>query len=75
MVGCAKMGLHFARRPKALWPKNPWSPRPKVAQETKATIELIEDIDFGVKNTDVIYTDVWVSMGEPKETGPSASRY
>ncbi|MFA5235429.1 MAG: ornithine carbamoyltransferase [Bacilli bacterium] len=70
MVGCAKMGLHFrAVAPKELWPEEVLVETcRKVALGTKATIELTSDIDQGVKNADVIYTDVWVSMGEPKET-------
>ena len=37
------------------------------AKESGATITLTEDVDAGTKNVDVIYTDVWVSMGEPEE--------
>ena len=39
----------------------------KVAETTGATITLTEDVDAGTKGADVIYTDVWVSMGEPAE--------
>jgi ornithine carbamoyltransferase len=70
MVGCAKMGLHFrAVAPRELWPEETLvATCRRMAQETQATIELTADIDQGVKNAAVIYTDVWVSMGEPKET-------
>ena len=67
MVGCAKMGMHFvACAPEAYFP----SPEliaecQAVAAETGATLEFISDPMEATKNADVIYTDVWVSMGEP----------
>lgn len=66
MVGAAKVGMHFvALAPKSLFPeKTLVDEMQKVAKETGAKIELIEDIDKAVKGADVIYTDVWVSMGE-----------
>ena len=67
MVGCAKMGLHFvACAPAAYFPNAELVDAcRKVAAETGATIELCEDPITAVQNADVIYTDVWVSMGEP----------
>ena len=69
MVGCAKMGMHFvACAPKAYFPNDDLvAACREVAKETGAVIELIEDPMTAVKGADVIYTDVWVSMGEPAE--------
>lgn len=66
MIGAAKMGMHFvACAPKALFPdKKLIDEMNKVAKETGAKLEFIEDVDKAVINADVIYTDVWVSMGE-----------
>ena len=68
MIGCAKMGLHFvACAPKAYWPAPELVEKCKaIAAETGATITLSDDTD-AVKDADVVYTDVWVSMGEPAE--------
>ena len=68
MIGCAKMGLHFvACAPKAYWPAPELVEKCKaIATETGATITLSDDTD-AVKDADVVYTDVWVSMGEPVE--------
>ena len=68
MIGCAKMGLHFvACAPKAYWPAPELLEKCKaIAAETGATITLSDDTD-AVKDADVVYTDVWVSMGEPVE--------
>ena len=67
MVGCAKMGMHFvACAPKNYFPNAELVRTCKeIAAETGATIELITDPVTAVKGADVIYTDVWVSMGEP----------
>ena len=69
MVGCAKMGMHFiACAPKKYFPdtKLVESCR-KIAAESGATLEFIEDPYKATAGADVIYTDVWVSMGEPDE--------
>ena len=67
MVGCAKMGMHFvAAAPKKYFPSEALVEKCRaIAAETGATVELIEDPAIAVKGADVIYTDVWVSMGEP----------
>ena len=67
MVGCAKMGMHFvACAPKKYFPNEALVAECKaVAAKTGAVLEFIEDPMEATKNADVIYTDVWVSMGEP----------
>ena len=67
MVGCAKMGMHFvACAPEAYFPAPELIAECQaVAAETGATLEFITDPMEATKNADVIYTDVWVSMGEP----------
>ncbi len=69
MVVSAKLGMNFACcAPKNLWPEESLVNKCKqIAAETGATITLTEDIMEGTKNADAIYTDVWVSMGEPME--------
>ncbi len=69
MVGAAKMGMDFrAVAPKSLWPEEDLVKEcQEIAKETGATITLTENVDEGVKGVDFIYTDVWVSMGEPDE--------
>lgn len=69
MVGCAKMGMNFvACAPKKYFPdKELVSKCEEIAAETGATIKLITDPIEGTKGADVVYTDVWVSMGEPME--------
>ena len=68
MIGCAKMGLHFtACAPKAYWPEARLVEKCRaIAAETGATIDFSEDVD-AVAGADAVYTDVWVSMGEPEE--------
>ncbi|MGN0384363.1 MAG: ornithine carbamoyltransferase [Lachnospiraceae bacterium] len=69
MVVCAKMGMHFT----ACTSRNYFPDEAlvrecrKIAEETGATITLTEDAMEGTKGADVVYTDVWVSMGEPDE--------
>ncbi len=67
MVGCAKMGMHFvACAPQKYFPGKELIAECKdIAKTTGAVLEFIEDPKTAVKNADVIYTDVWVSMGEP----------
>ena len=69
MVGCAKMGMHFvACAPKAYFPDQKLIDQCQaIAAETGATLEFMGDPMAATKNADVIYTDVWVSMGEPME--------
>jgi ornithine carbamoyltransferase len=69
MVACAKMGLNFtACAPKELFPAEELvATCEAIAKENGCTITLTEDVKAGTKNADVIYTDVWVSMGEPAE--------
>ncbi|HEY9575067.1 MAG TPA: ornithine carbamoyltransferase, partial [Lachnospiraceae bacterium] len=69
MVACAKMGMDFV----ACTNKN-YFPNETLVEECRAyaslsgaSITLTEDVDEGTKDADVIYTDVWVSMGEPNE--------
>ena len=69
MVGCAKLGMDFvACAPKAYFP-NPAlvAECEAVAKQTGATLHFIEDPAEAVQGAHVIYTDVWVSMGEPDE--------
>ena len=69
MVACAKLGLDFvACTNKKYFPNQELVDYCKnVAKETGASITLTEDVAEGTKDADVIYTDVWVSMGEPAE--------
>ncbi|MCE5187561.1 MAG: ornithine carbamoyltransferase [Eubacteriales bacterium] len=69
MVGCAKMGLDFvACAPKQYFPQQALTDTCKALAKTSGgSITQTEDILAGVKDADVIYTDVWVSMGEPME--------
>ena len=69
MVGCAKMGLNFtACAPKKFFPDADLIKKcEEIAAETGATLRFEEDPMKATKNADVIYTDVWVSMGEPVE--------
>ncbi len=68
MVGCAKMGLNFvACAPKKYFPDTDLVGEcKKIAKTTGATLTFSEDPVSAVKNADVVYTDVWVSMGEPE---------
>ena len=67
MVACAKMGLNFtACAPKALFPAQELVNTCRaIAAENGCTVTLTEDVKEGTANADVIYTDIWVSMGEP----------
>lgn len=67
MVGAAKMGMDFrAVAPKQCWPEEELVAKCReIAKETGAKITLTEDVKEGSKGCDFVYTDVWVSMGEP----------
>lgn len=69
MIGAAKLGLHFvACAPKAYFPNDELIEKCRaIAKETGATLEFESDPEIACKGADVIYTDVWVSMGEPIE--------
>lgn len=69
MVTCAKMGMHFtACAPKEYVPNQEMVQTCReIAAKSGGTITLTEDVESAVKGADVIYTDVWVSMGEPEE--------
>ncbi|QVL57368.1 MAG: ornithine carbamoyltransferase [Simkaniaceae bacterium] len=66
MIGCAKLGAHFVGlAPKSLFPDPKLvKEMEEIGKETGAKIEFHEDIGAAVKDADVVYTDVWVSMGE-----------
>ena len=69
MIVCAKLGMHFtACTTKEYFPEEALVAQCReYAAQSGATITLTEDVDAGTKEADVIYTDVWVSMGEPEE--------
>jgi len=69
MVGAAKMGMDVRLvAPRAFWPEEALVAQCRaIARETGARIMLTEDVEEGVNGVDFLYTDVWVSMGEPKE--------
>ncbi len=73
MVVCAKLGLNFtACAPKELFPAEDLVAKCReIAKESGSTITLTEDVKEGTTNADVIYTDIWVSMGEPDEVWES----
>ncbi len=69
MVGAAKMGMDIRLvAPKSFWPEAGLVEQCRaIAKETGARITLTDDVEEGVKGADFLYTDVWDSMGEPKE--------
>ena len=69
LVGGAKMGMDVRIvAPKALQPSKELVDKCKeIAKETGARVTITDDVDAGVKGCDFIYTDIWVSMGEPDE--------
>ena len=69
MVTCAKMGMHFTACTSAKYFPDPVlvAQCREIAASTGGTITLTEDVKEGTKGAEVIYTDVWVSMGEPDE--------
>lgn len=73
MVACAKMGLNFtACAPKELFPAEDLVETcRRLAAENGCTVTLTEDVKAGTAGADVIYTDIWVSMGEPDDVWES----
>ncbi len=73
MIGCAKLGLNFtACTSKDYFPDSELVEYCRdIAEKNGCTITLSEDVMTATKNADVIYTDVWVSMGEPDEVWAS----
>ncbi|MBU3159680.1 ornithine carbamoyltransferase [Clostridium frigoris] len=73
MIGAAKMGMDFRIvSPKSLFPETVLVQKcNEIAKVTGAKITITDNVDAGVKNADVIYTDVWVSMGEADEVWAS----
>lgn len=69
MIGCAKMGLHFtAAAPKRLWPDQKLIDQcMEIALKSGGSLSFTESAEEGANSADILYTDVWVSMGEPKE--------
>ncbi len=69
MVGCAKMGMNFtACAPKKYFPDQALIDEcMRIAEKTGATLRFEEDTDIALAGANVVYTDVWVSMGEPYE--------
>jgi ornithine carbamoyltransferase len=69
MVTCAKMGMHFtACAPKKYFPDPELVKKcEEIAAASGGSITLTDDVNAGTKDKDVVYTDVWVSMGEPDE--------
>ena len=69
MIACAKMGMHFTACTTAKYfpAKELVAECEAIAAQTGGSITLTEDVKAGTKDVDVIYTDVWVSMGEPDE--------
>ncbi len=69
LVGAAKMGMDFrAAAPKSVQPSEELVAQCReIAKETGARITITEDVEEAVKGVDYLYTDVWVSMGEPDE--------
>ena len=69
MVVCSKMGMHFvACGPKDLWPNEELVEEcMEICKETGGFIEMNENVLEATRDADVIYTDVWVSMGEPDD--------
>ncbi len=73
MIGAAKMGMDFRSIAPKEFQQNPALVKEanKIAEKTGGKITITEDIKTGVKDCDYLYTDVWVSMGEPEEVWDS----
>lgn len=73
MVMCAKMGMHFVGcGPKDLWPEESLVETAKeIAAETGGSVTLTDDVKEAATGANVIYTDIWVSMGEPDDVWES----
>ncbi len=69
MIACSKMGMHFvACTTKDYFPNEELVAQCReYAKESGGSVTLTEDVESGTKGADVLYTDVWVSMGEPEE--------
>ena len=69
MVACAKMGMHFTActTPEYFPAKELVDQCKEIAAQTGGSVTLTDDVTAGARGADVIYTDVWVSMGEPDE--------
>ena len=69
MVACAKMEINFTCcSPKKLWSEKELVDKCRlIANENNCTITLTDNVKLGTLNQDIVYTDVWVSMGEPSE--------
>ena len=69
MIACSKLGMHFvACAPEKYFPSQELVAQcEKYAEQSGGTITLTENVVAGTRDADVIYTDVWVSMGEPEE--------
>ena len=76
MVACAKMGMHFTACTSAHYFPDAKLVEvcKKIAEESGGSITLTENVEEGSRGADVIYTDVWVSMGEPDEIWESRIR-
>ncbi|NIA67853.1 ornithine carbamoyltransferase [Pelagibius litoralis] len=69
MIGAAKLGMHIRMAaPETLWPNRDLIERCQaLAEKTRAQITLTEDVEEAVQGCDYVYTDVWLSMGEPAD--------
>ena len=70
LIACTKLGINFvACGPKELHPnKNIIELATKISKENSTNFTITEDIDLAIENADIIYTDVWFSMGDPQDT-------
>lgn len=73
LITCAKLGVNYTGcGPKELMPKQELIDKAKkFAEESGSIIRFTDDVEEGTKDADVIYTDIWVSMGEPDEVWES----